>query len=108
MYADDTVVFSENVEDLQIIIDSVSTTANDHGLYVTLSKTNIVVFRSWCNVKCEEKWVLNGSHVEMCDAFVYQGILFHYNGIFLHTQKSLSNQGRKALFNLFSKFHDCF
>jgi len=32
MYADDTVVFSENVEDLQNIIDSVSTIANDHGL----------------------------------------------------------------------------
>jgi len=37
MYADDTVVFSENVEDLQNIIDSVSTIANDHVLYVTLS-----------------------------------------------------------------------
>ena len=38
MYADDTVVFSENVEDLQNKIDSISTIANDHGLYVTLSK----------------------------------------------------------------------
>ena len=57
MYADDTVVFSENVEDLQNIIDSVSTIANDHGLYVTLSKKKIVVFRSRGNVKPEERWV---------------------------------------------------
>jgi hypothetical protein len=27
----------------------------------------------------------------MCDDFVYLGIVFHYNGNFLHTQKSLSN-----------------
>ena len=28
---------------------------------------------------------------------------------FLHTQKSLSNQGRKELFNLYNKIHDdCF
>jgi hypothetical protein len=47
--------------------------------------------------------------VEICDDFVYLGLLFHYNGSFLHTQKSLSNQGRKALFNLHSKIHDdCF
>ena len=37
MYADDTVVFSENVEDLQNIIDSVNIIANDHGLYVSCS-----------------------------------------------------------------------
>ena len=41
MYADDTVVFNENVEDLQNKIDSISTIANDHGLYVTLSKTKL-------------------------------------------------------------------
>jgi hypothetical protein len=54
MYADDTVVFSENVEVLQNIIDYI---ANDHGLYVTLSKKKIVVFRSRGNVKPEERWV---------------------------------------------------
>ena len=53
MYADDIVVFNENVEDLQNIIDSISTIANDHGLYVTLSKTKIVVFRSRGNIKAE-------------------------------------------------------
>ena len=38
--------------------------------------------------------------------FVYLGFLFHYNGSFLHTQQSLSNQGRKALFNMHSKIRD--
>jgi hypothetical protein len=35
LYADDAVVFSENVEYLQNIIDSVYSIANDHGIYVT-------------------------------------------------------------------------
>ena len=56
MYADYTVVFSENVEDLQNIIDSVYTIANDHGIYVKLNQTTIVVFRSRGNVKAEERW----------------------------------------------------
>jgi lipopolysaccharide biosynthesis regulator YciM len=53
--------------------------------------------------------ILNDSHIEMCDDLVYLGLLFHYNGIILHSQKSLSDQGRNALFNLYSKIHeDCF
>ena len=109
MYADDTVIFSENVEDLQNLINSVNVIANDHGLYVNLNETQIVVCRSRGNAKPEERWSLNGNPVEICDDFVYLGLLFHYNGSFLHTQQSLSNQGRKALFNLYNKIHDdCF
>jgi hypothetical protein len=55
IFADDTVIFSENVEDLQNLINSVNVIANDHGLYVNLNKTKIVVFRSRGNVKPEER-----------------------------------------------------
>ena len=58
MYADDTVLFSENVENLQNLINSVNVIANDHGLYVNLNVTKIVVFRSRGNVKPEERWSL--------------------------------------------------
>ena len=66
MYADDTVIsviFSENVEDLQNLINSINIKANDHGLYVNLNKTKIVVFRSRGSVMPEERWSLNGTHV---------------------------------------------
>ena len=59
MYVDDTVIFSENVEDLQNLIISVNVIANDHGLYVNLNETKIVVFRSGGNVKPEERWSFN-------------------------------------------------
>jgi hypothetical protein len=60
------------------------------GIKIPLHKSNVVVFRSRGNVKPEEKWSLNGNPVEICDDFVYLGLLFHYNGSFLHSQKSLS------------------
>jgi hypothetical protein len=44
MYADDTVIsviFNENVEDLQNLINSINVIANDHGLYVNLNKTKL-------------------------------------------------------------------
>ena len=44
------------LEDLQNIIDSVYTIANDDWLYVNLNQTKIVVFRSRGNVKAEERW----------------------------------------------------
>jgi hypothetical protein len=41
MYADDTVLFSENVDDLQKMINSVNICSNEYGLYINLLKTNI-------------------------------------------------------------------
>jgi hypothetical protein len=37
---------------------------------------------------------------------MYLGILLNYNGVFTNTQKMLSNQGKKAVFSLFSKIQD--
>jgi hypothetical protein len=37
---------------------------------------------------------------------MYFGILLNYNGVFTNTQKMLSNQGKKAVFSLFSKIQD--
>jgi hypothetical protein len=74
MYADDTVIFSENVEDLQNLINSVNVIANDHGLYVNLNKTKIVVFRSRSNVKPEDAFSLSrvGMSVSIYKKYRYQ------------------------------------
>jgi hypothetical protein len=42
MYADDTVLFSENVDDLQKMINSVNVCSNEYDLYINLLKTKIV------------------------------------------------------------------
>ena len=56
MYADDTVLFSENVDDLQKTINSVNIYSNEYGLYINLLKTKIVIFRNRGHVKAKEKW----------------------------------------------------
>ena len=45
MYADDTALFSENVDDLQKMINSVNICSNTYGVYINLLKTKIVIFR---------------------------------------------------------------
>ena len=77
-----------------------------NGLDINLRKTKIVVFRNKGVLKENEKWYLNGKMIEMCDQFVYLGLLLNYNGTFTVTQKTLSEQGRKATFCLLSKIYD--
>ena len=109
MYADDTVLFSENVDELQKMINSVNMYSNEYGLYINLLKTKIVIFRNRGHVKAEEKWFLNGNKIDVCNVLMYLGILFYYTDNFVHSQKMLSNQGSKAVFSLCSNINeDCF
>ena len=68
MYADDTVLLSENVDDLQKMINSVNVCSNEYGLYI---------FRKRGHAKAEEKWFLNGDKIDVCNEFMYLGILFY-------------------------------
>ena len=106
MYADDMVLFSEDINDLQKLINTVNVYSNKYDLYINLTKTKIVVFRNRGKVKNEEKWYLNGNLIEICNEFTYLGLLLYYNGNFVNTQKKLSEQGRKAVFSLFNKIQD--
>ena len=55
MYADDTVLFSENVQELQNMINVVNVCSNEYNLHVNLLKTKVVIFRNRDNIKSEEK-----------------------------------------------------
>jgi hypothetical protein len=65
MYADDTVLFSENVHELQNMINIVNVCSNEYNLHVNLLKTKVVIFRNRSNIKSEEKWYLNGESIEI-------------------------------------------
>ena len=62
-------------------------------------KTKIVVFRNRGILRENEKWFLNGEGIELCNDFIYLGVLFYYNGRFTNTQTMLANQGKKAMFS---------
>jgi hypothetical protein len=81
----------------------------NHIIFFFLHQNQNIFLEKNHNPPLQVKWSFPNVKPEICDDFVYLGLLFHYHGSFLHTQKSLSNQGRKALFNLYSKIHDdCF
>ena len=64
MYADDTVLFSENVYELQNMINVVNVCSNENNLHVNLLKTKVVIFRNRGNIKSEEKWFLTNETVQ--------------------------------------------
>ena len=63
--------FSENVHELQNMINVVNVCSNEYSLHVNLLKTKVVIFRNRGNIKSEEKWYLNGESIEICNEFVF-------------------------------------
>jgi hypothetical protein len=45
--------------------------------------------------------------LQIVDSYVYLGMLLHYNGKFLQTEKRLSQQGARALSSLMNSLKSC-
>ena len=60
MYADDMVIFSESIEGLQAILDTLYNYTEKWKLSVNINKTKIVVFRNAGILRDDEKWYYNG------------------------------------------------
>ena len=98
MYADDTVLISETPDGLQNMLDKLYEYTQEWNLTVNINKTKIMVFRNNGKLRNNEKWTYDGQSLEIVESFNYLGMLFHFNGKFLKTQKHFAEQGRKALF----------
>jgi hypothetical protein len=62
-------------------------------------KTKVVVFRnSWRPVN--DHFFYDNMELQIVDSYVYLGMLLHYNGKFLQTEKRLSQRGARALSSL--------
>ena len=109
MYADDTVLLSEDVDDLQKMINSVNICSNEYGLYINLLKTKIVIFRNRGDVKAEEKWFLNCNKIDVCNELMCLGILFFIIlvTLFIH-RKCFQIRVEKLFFSLCSKINEDF
>ncbi|PJE78138.1 hypothetical protein CI610_02930 [invertebrate metagenome] len=100
MYADDTVLFSEDVTDLQNMLDSLQTYTLKWNLKINTDKTKIVVFRKRKRMLPSENWTFNGNPIEIVDKFCYLGLIFNFNGRFTAALDTLACQGRKAYYHL--------
>ena len=82
MYADNLVLFSETVQDLQHMLDSLLEYSVEWGMEVNINKTKVMVFRNGGKVTSTEKWIYNGKKLELVDRFSYLGLILYYNNKF--------------------------
>ena len=106
MYADDMVLFSESIDGLQHMLNSLYTYSKNWNLEVNIQKTKIVIFRNGGIIRENEFWLYNGEKLEVLNEFCYLGVILNYNGKFLVCQKQLARQGRKAMFAMRSNVSD--
>ena len=61
LYADDTVIISENRQDLQLGLDIVENYCNKWKIILNIEKTKILIFRQGGKLSVNDRWFYNGS-----------------------------------------------
>ena len=100
LYADDTVVQSDNEKEIQLALDSEYCTL--YNLTVNTSKTKIIVF-SRGKVKCYSIFSYGDDTIEVVSDYVYLGVTINYNNEFFKVMRKQLDQARKAQFSMLIK-----
>ena len=100
LFADDTVLFADTLEELQILMHEYCCKWN---ISVNITKTKSMVFKSG-NRRDNLNVRYDGSPLETVNTFTYLGMTFSSNGTFYQAQKALAEQATKALFSLNNLF----
>ena len=96
LFADDAVLFGKTPEILQHLLDKLFIYCRKWNIEVNIDKTKVVVFRnSWRPVN--DHFFYDNMELQIVDSYVCLGMLLHYNGKFLQTEKRLSQEGARAL-----------
>lgn len=102
LYADDTVIFSENKDDLQHALSEFENYCHTWKLTVNTSKTKIVIFsKGRCNKNIQFKF--QNETIEVVEQYKYLGIYLGRSGSYAVAKKHIAEQGNKALFALIRK-----
>ena len=99
LYADDTIIFSNDKNNFQKALDNFHEYCNIWKLKVNISKTNVIVFNSKTNRTMS--FTLGGQNIEIKDSYKYLGVIFSKSGSFLNARKHIAEQARKAMQLLF-------
>ena len=102
LYADDTVIFSEKPEELQMGLNSVSNYCHLWNLKLNTCKCKIMIF-SRGKVRKYPDFFIDNSKIEVVRDFTYLGLKLNYNNRFNITQKDLNDRALRAMFLLMKK-----
>lgn len=102
LYADDTILFSESADQLQLALNGLYDYCKLFKLDVNLDKTKIVIFSKGLVRKYPE-FHFNGNSVEVCREYTYLGVVFNFNGKFTKAKTYNCNQASRAMYALINK-----
>ena len=102
LYADDTVLLSDNKDDLQLALNVFSNYCLQWKLQVNIKKTKIVVFSKGRKQR-NMTFTLQEEEIEIVDEYKYLGIVLGKSGSNVAAKKHIVEQANKALFSLLQK-----
>ena len=97
MFADDVSCFSDTVIRLQKMVDLIGKFCKSVGMEINLKKTKIMVFRNGGIVKQTEKWLYQGTEIEIVSIYKYLGLYFTPKLIWSKSNELLAMQAKKAI-----------
>ena len=101
LYADDTVIFSNNECEFRNCLKAFHEYCLMWKLNVNYGKTKVIIFnKRYTN---NPYFKLGEQEIELVDQYKYLGTLFNKSGSFIHAKKYASEQARKAMYLLFMR-----
>ena len=95
LYADDTIVMSENPAELQYMLNIFQNYCEEWELSINIDKTKVIVFNGSAK-QSSYNFTINNKHIEIVKEYKYLGLLFTSNGRFIQALKHQCNLAKKA------------
>ena len=102
LYADDTVIMSENRNDMKTALKVFEQYCEEWKLTVNIEKTKVLIFSNG-KLSKQDIYFFQGKKLEIVKEYKYLGIFFSNGGSFDKTKKYLREQAIKAMFSLLRK-----
>ena len=97
MYADDLILISTSVNDLQHSLDVPEEHANNWKLKINVKKSSIVIFNKSGRMVKDTHFYCQGETLEITESQTYLGVAFTPSGKFWLVRETLSKKGQKVL-----------
>ena len=103
MFADDSILFSQNPQALQSMLNDIQLYCETWGLRLNVNKTKIMIFENGRHTT--HNFFIYNQPIEIVSSFKYLGVYFHKNGNWYRTQKRIAQHASYSLHNLFTIFN---
>ncbi len=100
LFADDLVLMADNADNLQSLLDHVSTWALKWGMEFGHNKCKVYGVGSECQEHAKQsKWILSDKEIDVCDHYIYLGLKFTYNLDIAEMVEARRNLAAKAAYS---------